>query len=126
MTKKHSKGNIGSLLKMIYIIIILLSVICCMTGCLYKDHPVCEREELTAHSWYDENAGSLDFDDNTARLIVGRNDGSVSISGIFYADDSSITIESNELGTFVVNYRLENDKLLLEWAGKELTLCKTN
>lgn len=115
----------NTFLKIIAAAVVLLTG----AGCC-RDHPSLPQEEIACHRWHYEGQDiscMLRFEDDMLIMDAALQDGEkLSLSGIYYADESRITVDSDVFGTVIFPYRAENEFLYLNYAGKELRLQKTS
>lgn len=105
---------------------ICIALVLLMAACT-RAAPQTSAEELSAHQWsIDGNDGGLSFSDGIMTLLVGEKGKLARLEGEYFADDRTITLMDKDAGTVRFDYCLKNEKLLLSYSGKELTLCKTN
>ena len=59
-------------------------------------------------------------------LSVNDGESKIDLSGEYYADDNKLTVMTPDSTTFVFNYTLEGEKLLLTYAGRTMELKKAD
>lgn len=105
----------------------VISVLFVLPGCC-RDHPTLPQEEIACHRWiYKGNdvECTLSFEDNMFNMYASVHGGeNLRLSGVYYADENNITVDSDDFGTVVFPYRAENEYLFMNYAGKEFRMQK--
>lgn len=95
-----------------------------LSGCTTAP-PQNAAEELCRYQWIPKTAeGSLTFSEDTLSLSVQQGDNSVKLSGVYFADDDTLTVLSEDYGTVVMQYALVADQLRLTYFDKEAVFVK--
>ena len=115
------------------IIIIILTAAAVMLllllpGCT-DSPPLSSADELNLHRWSifsdtDNISGILFFKNNSLTLEAELNGEKTSIKGECFIDNEHITVISDDYGTVVFDYKLNDDKLILEYYKKNITFIK--
>lgn len=110
-------------------IIMLFAAVIAMSSCS-RAYPETASEELISHDWIIKGnnnnvSGKLSFADDSFILEADTADRkTIKLSGSFYVDEKSITVQTGYYDTIIFDYRLENDKLIIIYSGKELEFVK--
>ncbi len=111
-----------SVRKILIIGIVLLNMIL-MCSCR-RESPETAAQELAAHKWSlsgEQGECSLTFDDDSLTLVGKMNDSETfDLKGKYFADDSRLTVVTEEYGTVDFDYVLENEKLKISCFGMEV------
>ena len=104
-----------------------LGCIIMLCGCRQAS-PETKAGELAAHRWEMADtsvSGRIDIDGDIFTLSgVAEGTENVSLSGKYFADDETITVETEDQGTVRLSYDINNEKLILTYYGNELTFFR--
>lgn len=108
------------------LIILCIAGLFSLTSCRIAS-PETPAQELASHRWEPLRlSGELSFDDSVMNLSVNDGESKIDLSGEYYADDNKLTVMTPDSTTFVFNYTLEGEKLLLTYAGRTMELKKAD
>ncbi len=106
-------------------IIICIAVVISFSAC-HPSAPETAAQELCIHTWVSEDhKGTLTFHDNIISISIPCNQGKTKLTGNYFANEEIITVVTKDYGNIELNYKLDNEKLLLSYAGTEMTFFKT-
>ncbi|MBQ8133739.1 MAG: hypothetical protein IJ192_04960 [Clostridia bacterium] len=113
----------------IFIIGIVFLNMMLMCSCR-KESPETAQQELAAHKWSlssEQGKYSLTFEDDSLTLAGKMSDSETfDLRGKYFADDSRLTVVTEEYGTVDFDYVLENEKLKISCFGMEVVFLDDN
>ncbi len=108
---------------MLYVFLTAILLTSCKT-CPPSD----ASEEIASYSWVSKNETGecrLSFEDECLILSCNLSEkDKLKIEGRYFADDKTITLESEDCGTLTLEYKLDNDKLSLNMYNMSIVLTK--
>ncbi len=108
--------------------IICISVMIFTSACTASP-PTTAAEEIQRHDWQmldssGEEYASLTFDDDRFFLKAQVYDSPLSLSGEYYVDEDTISVDTESFGTILLKYKLNSDELTLTYFGKSVVFLK--
>ena len=113
----NSGGADMKYLKRVFVMLCVLLTIILLTSCI-SSPPSNASEEIARYSWISKNDSGncrISFTDGVLKLDCCLSEKeTVRLEGKYFADDNMITVESDDCGTVVLKYKLENEKMSVE------------
>ena len=106
-------------------IMILLSVLL-LCACIPAP-PETPQEEMIRHHWRAETGeGELSFEENTFTMILKQEKSSFTLKGEYLLSEEQLTILSDNCGVMTMSFRIADNKLYLNYSGKECIFVKAD
>ena len=101
-----------------------------VTACVQAP-PRTAAQELDRHRWTVQSSGhdksfggSLSFEGGRLTLETVTGSRENTLSGEYTADDKTITVLTDAGETLTMNYKMQDNRLILGFSGKEVTFVK--
>lgn len=104
----------------------------CMTVILLSSCRVCPpsdaSEEITVYTWVNKSDNGecrINFDEENIKIACTlSNNEKMKLEGKYFADENTITVESDDCGTITLGYKLENEKMTVNLYNMSITFTK--